>query len=146
MKLDLNVSQKITIKPKYLKIKAGVRYWEDGEVNGLVDTNGDLIPCRKDNYWCPIIDLDSGKIINWEIGTIADVHYKVCDDIESELLNSKNLKIASIDYAIPSPICESCDYIVLKINHNGFIQNWDNTSLDEDQWEIETSFLSEFFS
>ncbi len=114
--------------------------------HGLTDSEGDLIPCRKGDYWEPIIDLDSGKIINWEVGKTAKVHYKVCDDIESKLLNTKSFEFASLDYCIPSAICESCDYIVLEINKDGFIQNWDNSTLEEEEWEINLSYLAEVFS
>ena len=66
---------------------AGVRYWEDAEVNGVSDSeNPPTIPCAEfihaDNEyrWRPIIDIDNGVITNWEKGFTAQVHYKVCDD------------------------------------------------------------------
>lgn len=31
---------------KYLRARCGVRYWEDGTVNGVQDDDGSRIPCR----------------------------------------------------------------------------------------------------
>ena len=62
------------------KVKAQIRYWEDTEVNGIDDTeNGDNIPCKQGELWCPVINVATGIIENWEIGKTAKVHYKVAD-------------------------------------------------------------------
>ena len=62
-----------------LRVSAGVRYWEDASVNGVEDTDGTLIPFRKGDLWCPIIDLETGQIYDWPAGANAYIHYKVCD-------------------------------------------------------------------
>src|SRR5438309_1823911 len=77
MKKTIKVKQEVDIK--FLLVKAEVRYWEDATVNGVDDESGDLIPCREGSLWCPLIDIDTGVILNWKQGVTAEVHYKVCD-------------------------------------------------------------------
>jgi uncharacterized protein YuzE len=113
-----------------LEVNAGVRYWEDGEVNGVEDTNGDLIPCVKNGRWCPIIDVDSGIITNWKQGVTANVHYKVCDDGSYYLKDKDDNVVLSIesDY-VPDTLCIEeqgyGDYIIMSIDENGKIVGWD---------------------
>lgn len=85
MKIEIKVKK--TIEVKYLQIEAKPRYWEDTNINGAEDTEGDLIPCRSGDLWCPIIELETGKVINWENGKEAFVHFKVCDGGEYFLLD-----------------------------------------------------------
>ncbi|WP_299368347.1 hypothetical protein [Winogradskyella sp.] len=127
MKIEL--LKKETVDVKYFEIEAGVRYWEDATVNGSLDHNGDLIPCRKGDYWCPFIDIDKGKILNWEKGKTAKIHYKVCDDGNYKLLDENKKIILNNDGYVPdalAPNDESFgDYIILQIDRNGLIKDWD---------------------
>lgn len=74
-------------KMKLLKVRAGVRYFEDGEVNGGNDITYEaqeqgvkpLMPCVEGENWFLDIDAETGVITNWPKGTTAHVHYKVCD-------------------------------------------------------------------
>lgn len=91
---------------RILKINAGVRYYEDGKVNGVYDISFEeqlaglmpKIPCAKfltikqhniftgkeydakELRWCLEINAETGVILNWHKGIKASVHYKVCDD------------------------------------------------------------------
>jgi hypothetical protein len=117
---------------KYLMVSAGVRHWEDAMVDGIEDTYGKLIPCRKGDYWCPIIDIETGIITNWKKGVVARVHYKVCDDGDYLITNSSNETILqSINNYVPKILdltLESYgDYIILEIDGEGKIKNWKNT-------------------
>lgn len=124
----------ITIKTKEkkevktLNVSAGVRYWEDAEVNGTEDVEGNLIPCRNGDNWCPVIDIETGMITNWKSGTVADVHYKVCDDGTYELVDESGVIVKSIDGYVPEIMCPGGqgfgDYIIMKIDENGKIANW----------------------
>mgnify|MGYP000150305495 CR=1 FL=1 len=70
--ISVDTIQKVEkeIEIRFLKVKCGVRYWEDGKVNGVEDTGGDLIPLREGDYWCPLIEVDTGIIQDWAKGTI----------------------------------------------------------------------------
>lgn len=134
MKLTLKVEKEFDVKE--LHVEAGVRYWEDAEVNGVEDTDGDLIPCREGDDWKPIIDVETGIIKNWVQGTTADIHYKVCDDGKYTLVDEKGESIISVqDYVISDlAIGESGfgDYIIMKVDETGKIENW-NPSFEDFQ-------------
>lgn len=144
MKITINKS--IDYDIRFLKVDAGVRYWEDTKVNGVYntdceDTNGTpTIPCAEfigeqkhilNGYnwrWRPLIDIENGQIVNWKEGTSANVHYKVCDDFSCELLDAGKNSIISYNDYVPSVMCPADegfgDYIIMNIDENGFIQDW----------------------
>lgn len=134
--MEIEVQQKVKMAVRYLKVRAGVRYWEDGTVNGVEDADGSRIPCRDDKpndslgggNWCPIIDMKTGKIENWPQGTTADIHYKVCDDGEYELLDPDGSSLRKIDGYVIGMMCPEGegygDYIIMKIAEDGTIENW----------------------
>ena len=140
--MKVKINKKVEIEVAYLKVRAGVRYWEDATVNGIEDSDGYLIPCREGDNWCPIIEVETGKIINWKQGVTADIHYKVCDDGDYYLLNKdQNLELEKDGYVLD---CLSIDdngygdYIILKVDENGFINNW-----KFNQNDIESDFINE---
>lgn len=113
---------------KTLHISVGVRYWEDGKVNGIEDIEGNLIPLKNSDSWEPVIEIDNGKIIDWTIGTIASIHYKVCDDGTYLIKDQEGDTI--FEYCGYVPICMSPkengygDYIIMDIDENGIIKDW----------------------
>lgn len=119
------------VDAKILKVSAGVRYWEDARVNGVEDEEGDLIPCRNDDCWEPEIDIDAGQIINWKQGVTADIHYKVCDDGKYKVYDSDGNLVLQKEYYVPELMCPADkgygDYIIMKVDENGFIQGWKPT-------------------
>ncbi|MCH8491110.1 MAG: hypothetical protein LAT81_14440 [Oceanicaulis sp.] len=111
----------------HLRAECGVRYWEDGTINGKDDTEGTLIPCREGDTWCPVIELKTGYIQNWPEGVVADLHYKVCDDGAYHLM-AEGEKITSITGYVPKIMRPgkngSDDYVVMNIDGSGKIENW----------------------
>lgn len=128
MKATIKIKKEIEIKT--LSVKAGVRYWEDATVNGIEDSNGTIIPCRDGKYWCPEIDIEAGVITNWEKGVVARVHYKVCDDGIYNLKDEYGNILLTKRYYVPNILDldgESFgDYIIMRIDENGLIENWNN--------------------
>lgn len=112
-----------------LVVKAKVRYWEDTDVNGVEDDDGTLIPFRDGDNWCPVIDIDTGSIDNWPVGTTAFIHYKVCDCGIYQLTNSEGKIIKEIDGYVPKIMCPEengyCDYIIMNVDENGKINKWE---------------------
>lgn len=127
-----------SVPVKYIRARCGVRYWEDGKVNGVEDADGSRIPCREgtasdnDNLgggnWCPTIDLDTGRIEEWPEGTTASIHYKVCDDGDYELLDAERNVVAKIDGYVPGIMCPEGegygDYVIMGIAADGTIAKW----------------------
>jgi Pyruvate/2-oxoacid:ferredoxin oxidoreductase delta subunit len=127
MKVEIKITKEVEVK--IIAVNAEVRYWEDAKVDGIEDKEGDLIPCRNDEYWCPEIDIDSGIILNWEHGKNASLYYKVCDgcgfdikDINGEIVYSRE------DGYVPSILCPKeagyGDYIIMDVSSDGKIQEW----------------------
>ena len=126
--MEIEVTTKVKKQVRYLKAECGVRYWEDARVNGVEDTEGTLIPCREGDAWSPVIDLQTGKIENWPEGTVASIHYKVCDDGAYELRDPDGEVIKRITGYVIKMMCPEGngygDYVVMEINGDGTIQNW----------------------
>ena len=128
--MKIKVQEIKEFEVKYLGISAGVRYWEDATVNGVEDENGDLIPLVNSDgdRWEPIIELETGIILNWPKGTTADIHYKVCDDGVYTLLDEKYDLVKKIEDYVPDflAIDDSGygDYIIMKVDGEGKINNW----------------------
>lgn len=134
MKITLKVEREFDAR--FLKVEAGVRYWEDARVNGVDDEGGILIPCRKDDKWCPFISIENGQIVNWEKGKEANIHYKVCDDGRYTLLDKNYEEIKSIEDYVISDLTDDSDYIILVVDENGYIENW-NPTLKDFQKEVD---------
>lgn len=138
MKIKLKIEKEYDAK--FLQVEAGVRYWEDATVNGVEDTEGKLIPCKDGEKWCPIVEIETGKIINWEIGKTAEIHYKICDDGVYTISDENKIEIKTIDGYVISDLAigESGfgDYIILSIDENGIIKDWSPT-LEEFQCDNE---------
>lgn len=66
--------------------------------------------------------------MNCEKGFTADVHYKVCDDFQCDILDKDMDVIESYDGYVPKVMCPVDegygDYIIMDIDENGFIQDW----------------------
>ena len=125
----LTITRPIEVEVAFLKAECGVRYWEDAEVNGeREDDDGPTIPCRVGDSWCPVIDLETGKIEGWPEGVTAKTHYKVCDAGRYALLDAERVEVAAIDGYVPAIMAPGGgsygDYIVMEIGPDGVIANW----------------------
>jgi len=132
--ITVTIIKKTEVEVKMLSVDAGVRYWEDATVNGVADTSGDLIPCRKGDAWMPTIDLETGIITNWEQGKAASIHYKVCDAGVYTLTDEQGNTVQEISGYVPKIMCPGGsgygDYIIMNIDATGRIDKW-SVLLDE---------------
>lgn len=152
MKATIKIKKQVDVR--YLKVDAGVRYYEDADVNGTPDVDmyeskGDAVPripfavkvkdkpdsnIYSDHYrWQPVIDVERGCIVGWPKGTTANVHYKVCDDGIYHLLDPLKNIIVSVESYVPDCIGEYGDYIVMDIDENGHIGCFHFTEDDVDE-------------
>lgn len=129
MKAIIRVKKEIDVK--YLQVSADVRYWEDAVVNGVEDTDGSLIPFRNGDAWEPLIELETGIIVDWPKGTVASIHYKVCDAGVYSLLDESRKEVYSTQEGnyVPDILCPGeegyGDYILMIVDENGKINNWE---------------------
>jgi len=133
MKIKLKVEKEFDVH--YLLAKVGARYWEDSLLNGVEDIDKKM-PCIVDNYWCPLININTGVIINWKKGNVADIHYKCCDDGSYGLLDIDKNLITHREGYVPKILDlykdSYGDYIIMKIDSDGMIRDWNNeASLDD---------------
>lgn len=152
MKAKIKVTKIVDVR--YLKVDAGVRYWEDSDVNGTEDVNlyqcqGQGIPrmpfavkvkdapqsnIYSDHWrWQPTIDVEKGCIVGWPKGTTAHVHYKICDDGFYTLLDPLKVVILSVGSYVPNCIGEDGDYIIMDIDEDGYIEGFRFTKDDVDE-------------
>lgn len=126
--MEITFKKDVTENVKYLQVDAGVRYWENAEVNGVDDEDGNLIPLKDGERWRFKIDIDTGQIMNWPNGVSASVHYKVCDDGVYKLLNENEEVVFSKSGYVPDILCPKDegfgDYIIMDINKEGIIDLW----------------------
>lgn len=127
MKFSKMVKQEFEAKQLACTIK--VRYWEDTIVNGVEEVaESPSIPCIIDGRWCPLIDIDTGIILNWEKGVTASVHYKVCDGGLYALVDDMGKIITSVAGYVPKMMYPKedgfGDYIIMDIDENGRIDKW----------------------
>lgn len=127
MKVTVKIEKEVEIKT--LVVEAAARYWEDAEINGQSSEDGEMVPFKKGDLWCPVIDIDTGIIKDWAQGTKAKIHFKVCDCGSYYLHDEEGNCILAIenDYvpSIMSPKEEGYgDYIIMDINETGQIENW----------------------
>lgn len=153
--MEIKITQPRLVDVRYIKVDAGVRYWEDTEVNGEEDIDfyeskgvgTPMIPCAvkvkdkptsniySDHYrWQPIIDVETGNIVNWKKGIRAIVHYKVCDDGTYSFLDKDKKEIIGVDSYVPKVLCPNGegygDYIIMIIDNDGFIKGWHCSEYD----------------
>ena len=109
--------------------------FEDAEVNGEDDSDEDTrIPCFDNGNWNILIDIKTGQILNWEKGNTASVYYKVVDEGVYTAYDNGMNDIFEKDGYVPKIMDFDDndgyygfgDYLGLKINSNGYIENWPN--------------------
>lgn len=129
MKIELKITKEYDVK--FLQVEAGARYWEDSMVDGEPDKDGSLIPCRDGHSWSPLIDIETGHIVNWELGKTADIHYKVCDAGTYKVLDENQEIIKEIEGYVPDMLCPDengyGDYIIMHIDKDGLIKGFKAT-------------------
>ena len=128
------------MKAEYIAVNAEVRYWEDTKVNGVEDTTGTMIPFREGKMWKPVIRVSHGAFVDWPLGVTADIHYKVCDAGTYALLDENKQVVGTWNgcYVPNSFLCHGDDgygdYIIMKIDAEGFIHDYRKPDIDPDEW------------
>ncbi len=135
MPIQIEITERKTVSPVYLKVAAEARYYEDAKLNGEADIeNEPKVPFLVGRVWCPTIELETGKVIDWPEGLTADIHYKVCDQGCYRLLDADRNVLIEKDGYVPDILSPGGngygDYIIMKIDGAGQIENW-RVVLDE---------------
>ena len=155
MKATVNRPQELELK--YLRATMGVRYWvncdysnDDGKTwfGDFDDTDEEsdriksLLPhvvkrdigYKESDYWELIIDLDTGKVLNWPKGFCVKTFFKVCDDGEYIFLDENKKEVINItkeydQYYVPDFLALEDsgygDYVIINIDGDGKIEHFD---------------------
>ena len=82
--------------------------------------------------WCPVIDVNEGKVLDWPEGFILKTHFKVCDQgvyVYSNYDETEQIVSTDCDeYYVPCWFNMENgygDYLIMTINGDGTIQDWD---------------------
>ena len=135
MKATVKIEKEIELVKMHVSVD--VRYWEDAMINGNdVPQSGEGLPCKDGDCWCPRIDIETGRIENWDIGTIAAIHFKVCDQCSFKILDDNGEVVFSVEnYYVPKVLCPKeagyGDYVIMDITSEGFIENWNKEKILE---------------
>lgn len=134
MKITMLVEKEIDFK--FIHVEANVRYWEDTTIDGVADEDGTLTPCRDGDLWKPEININNGIIVNWEKGKVAEIHFKVCDACTYNFFDAEGNLVLTKEGYVPSILSPKengfGDYIIMDIDSEGKINNWDKSKLEID--------------
>jgi hypothetical protein len=139
MKLIKNTQKEVSYK--YLQVDVDPRYWEDAEVNGESDEEGSNVPFKTGSQWKPLIDLESGMVVDWPNGVTASFYFKVCDAGDYYLLDeSKNVVATHNNYYVPNGLlCYGDngfgDYIIFSVDESGKIIGYEKPDLEPEHWD-----------
>lgn len=161
--MKVEMIKKIEVDIVTIEVDTVIRYWGDTDVDGSPDIDfyeskgigQPRIPCAEQvkkapddciysNHWRwrPIIEIETGRILNWRKGVSARVHYKVCDEFGCIFKNSQGNVIEGYEGYVPKFMCPKTegdgDYIIMNINTDGYIDGW-NKSFIEYFFKIPTS-------
>lgn len=118
---------------KYVRVRAGVRYWEDTDVNGEEDDDDNpRMPLVQEidgeKNWVFDIDIKTGKIKDWPKGTTAETHYKTCDDNTISFIGHNGKVLREVDCYVPGFLAIEDsgygDYIIINIDGDGKINDF----------------------
>lgn len=126
----------------FVEVFTGDIYPEDARLNDQADTAGEM-PGLHGAAWQARINLVTGQVLDWPLGVVARLHYKVRDEGVYWLLDAAGHRIARwIDPYVPhSLLCPEPgnsgwgDYLIMSIDAEGFIKDWRGPSvLIAEEW------------
>jgi hypothetical protein len=129
MKATVRIEKEVDIKAVLIDIAP--RYIGDRDDDDM-PTDFPLLSENKD-AWRASVNIDTGEIANWPIGDARKMHVKVCDAGIYKLIDVDGNIVAEKDGYVPDVVPNDYgDYVVLNINENGVIDNWNsNASIDD---------------
>lgn len=131
--MKIKVIKEVEVEACLIDVKAYVRYPEDisFEKNGnWYGCNEDKpeCPCIEGHYWTPIININTGKIINWDALIKCHIFAKVCDEFACKIKGLNGEDIVTYEGYVPSFMAIEDkgygDYIDMIVEEDGTIKDW----------------------
>ena len=117
--MKVTVKKRTEVAIDFVRIQVAVNYGEEDITNDF--------PFRRGDVWDVVVDINTGRILDWPSGVECDLHMKVCDQGSYWLLDRDRGVIASIEQNyVPHGVVPGSygDYVELTINGDGIITNW----------------------
>lgn len=110
--------ESVKIEIQFIRVVLPVRFGEEQMAHDA--------PLRTGNTWEATIDIESGKILDWEQGKTLNFYLKVVDMGFYYLLSPGKETVGSIlGGYVPDCLPEEYgDYVDFEIGESGFIANW----------------------
>lgn len=131
--MKIKIIKEIEVEACLIDVDAHVRYPEDisFEQNDnwcYCNADNPECPCIDGHQWRPIININTGKIINWDAPIKCHVFAKVCDEFKCKIKGLNGEDIINYEGYVPSfmAIEDSGygDYIDMIVEEDGIIKNW----------------------
>ena len=131
--MKIKIIKEVEVEARLIDVDAYVRYPEDisfEQNDNWYDCNADNpeCPCIEGHYWRPIININTGKIINWDAPIKCHVFAKVCDGFKCKIKGINGEDVFTYEGYVPSFMAIEDngygDYIDMIVEEDGTIKDW----------------------
>lgn len=131
--MKIKIIKEVEVEACLIDVDAHIRYLEDigfEQDNNWCDCNADdpECPCIEGHQWRPIININTGKIINWDAPITCHVFAKVCDEFKCKIKGLNGEDIITYEGYVPSFMAIEDngygDYIDMIVEEDGTIKDW----------------------
>lgn len=115
--MKFKIWKQVEIEVVFVEVHLPVRYGEEDIPNDF--------PLRTGDMWNAVIEMSTGKILDWPIGQEGSLSLKVCDEGVYVLFDAEQQELARKQDYVPSCVPGRYgDYVELEINEHGYVTNW----------------------
>jgi len=121
--MKLKVTKKVEVDLDIAYVSIDFPVYDDEEESQIPHGS----PMRHGDRWTAIVEIDSGRVLDWPIGKSLEFYEKITDGGTYKLLDPTLSVIAKIEENyVPNDLIPGKyrDYIHLIINESGIITNW----------------------
>ena len=131
--MKIKIIKEVEVEACLIDVDAHIRYLEDigfEQDDNWCDCNADNpeCPCFDGHQWKPIINLNTGKIINWDKEIKCHVLGKVCDKFKCIIKGINGEHLIEYEGYVPSFMAIEDngygDYIDMIVEEDGTIKDW----------------------
>lgn len=131
--MKIKIVKEVEVEACLIDVDAHIRYLEDISFehdNDWCDCNADdsECPCIEGHQWRPIININTGRIINWDAPIKCHVFANVCDEFKCKIKGLNGEDIITYEGYVPSFMAIEDngygDYIDMIVEEDGTIKDW----------------------
>lgn len=131
--MKIKIVKEVEVEVCLIDVDAHIRYLEDigfKQDDNWCDCHADNpeCPCIDGHQWRPIININTGRIINWDAPIKCHVFAKVCDEFKCKIKGLNGEDIITYEGYVPSFMAIEDngygDYIDMIVEEDGTIKDW----------------------